>query len=184
MRKPIRIENIVASTKIEIDEPLDLRSIAFGIDNANYDPDRFSGIIYKTTNPKTTTLIFSSGKLVCTGAKNIGDVHKGLETLFNKLRELDIQINNKPEIIVQNVVASADLEKDLNLDRIAFSLGPENIEYEPEQFPGLVYRIEKPKSVLLMFGSGKIIVTGNNSEKNAQLVVDEIVEKLEEFGLY
>jgi transcription initiation factor TFIID TATA-box-binding protein len=62
--------------------------------------------------------------------------------------------------VVQNIVAVYDLNMQLNLTNIAMSLGLENVEYEPEQFPGLVYRIEEPKVVLLLFGSGKVVCTG------------------------
>jgi len=90
---------------------------------------------------------------------------------------------DNPEIIVQNIVASADLGAVLNLNAIAIGLGLENIEYEPEQFPGLVYRIAEPKVVMLLFGSGKLVVTGGKKPADADAAVDKIVEELDGLGL-
>jgi transcription initiation factor TFIID TATA-box-binding protein len=88
-----------------------------------------------------------------------------------------------PEITVQNIVASADLGTVLNLNAIAIGLGLENIEYEPEQFPGLVYRLAVPKVVMLLFGSGKLVVTGGKKPEDAHAAVDRIVEELDSLGL-
>jgi transcription initiation factor TFIID TATA-box-binding protein len=103
--------------------------------------------------------------------------------VFDKLRNLNIQVDENPEIVVQNIVTSADLGRKLNLNAIAIGLGLENIEYEPEQFPGLVYRLEDPDVVALLFGSGKLVITGGKRPEDAEHAVDEIVTRLEELGL-
>ena len=90
---------------------------------------------------------------------------------------------SEPEIHVQNIVASADLKTDLNLNAIALGLGLENIEYEPEQFPGLVYRIKTPKVVVLIFSSGKLVVTGGKSPEECEEGVKIVREQLENMGL-
>jgi transcription initiation factor TFIID TATA-box-binding protein len=69
------------------------------------------------------------------------------------------------------------------LNAIAIGLGLENIEYEPEQFPGLVYRISDPKVVVLLFGSGKLVVTGGRKPEDAANAVDQIVEELKNLSL-
>ncbi len=157
----INIENVVASTGIG--QELDLQSVAMDLEGADYDPEQFPGLVYRTQNPKSAALIFRSGKIVCTGAKSTDDVHESLRIVFDKLRELQIQVNEDPEIVVQNIVTSADLGRNLNLNAIAIGLGLENIEYEPEQFPGLVYRLDEPEVVALLFGSGKLVITGGKS---------------------
>jgi transcription initiation factor TFIID TATA-box-binding protein len=112
------------------------------LEGADYDPEQFPGLVYRTQDPKSAALIFRSGKIVCTGAQSTDAVHESLEIVFGKLRDLGIPLPDDPEITVQNIVSSADLGVDLNLNAIAIGLGLENIEYEPEQFPGLVYRLE------------------------------------------
>lgn len=177
----IEIENVVASTAIG--QELDLEKITLDIEGADYDPDQFPGLVYRTENPKTAALIFRSGKIVCTGAKSPEDVDKGLEIVFGKLRDLGIDIEDNPEVTVQNIVASANLGYDLNLNAIAIGLGLENIEYEPEQFPGLVYRLDDPEVVVLLFGSGKLVVTGGEKPDDADRAVDRIVSELKDLDL-
>ncbi len=180
-KKTIKIENVVASTGIG--RELDLDEVIRVLEGADYNKEKFPGVVYRTKNPKTAALIFGSGKMVCTGAKSIEDVSKSLSQVFEKLKKLDIEIKEMPEITIQNIVASADLGTVLNLNAIAIGLGLENIEYEPEQFPGLVYRLSEPKVVMLLFGSGKLVVTGGKKPEDAEAAVEKIVEELDGLGL-
>ena len=177
----INIENVVASTGIG--QELDLQSVAMDLEGADYDPEQFPGLVYRTQEPKSAALIFRSGKIVCTGAKSTDDVHESLHIVCGKLRELSIPVDDDPEITVQNIVTSADLGENLNLNAIAIGLGLENIEYEPEQFPGLVYRLDEPSVVALLFGSGKLVITGGKEPDDAREAVDVIVSRLDELGL-
>ena len=177
----INIENVVASTGIG--QELDLQSVAMDLEGADYDPEQFPGLVYRTQHPKSAALIFRSGKIVCTGAKSTDDVHESLQIVFNKLRELQIEVDDDPEIVVQNIVTSADLGRNLNLNAIAVGLGLENTEYEPEQFPGLVYRLDEPSVVALLFGSGKLVITGGKQPVDAEHAVDKITEQLSNLGL-
>jgi len=179
--KSIKIENVVASTAIGSE--IDLSEVAHVLEGADYDPEQFPGLVYRTKNPKAAALIFRSGKIVCTGAKSIEDVEKSLQIVFGKMMELGISVIGKPQIIVQNIVASADLKSELNLNAIAIGLGLENIEYEPEQFPGLVYRVEKPKIVVLIFGSGKLVVTGGKTLSDCEKGVEIVRRQIEGLGL-
>jgi transcription initiation factor TFIID TATA-box-binding protein len=180
-KETINIENVVASTGIG--QELDLQSVAMDLEGADYDPEQFPGLVYRTQNPKSAALIFRSGKIVCTGAKSTDAVHESLHIVFDKLRALEIPVEDDPEITVQNIVTSADLGVNLNLNAIAIGLGLENIEYEPEQFPGLVYRISDPNVVALLFGSGKLVITGGKDPSDAEKAVDNIVARLDELGL-
>ncbi len=180
-KKTIKIENVVASTAIGT--KLDLNEVIRVLDGADYNKERFPGVVYRTASPKTAALIFGSGKIVCTGAKSIEDVSVGLSKVFEKLKAMGIRITKKPEITIQNIVASADLGRVLNLNAIAIGLGLENIEYEPEQFPGLVYRLSNPKVVMLLFGSGKLVVTGGKKPEDAEAAVEKIVVELDGLGL-
>jgi transcription initiation factor TFIID TATA-box-binding protein len=180
-KKTITIQNVVASTAIG--QEIDLKSVTLALEGADYDPEQFPGLVYRTREPKTAALIFRSGKIVCTGAKSIEDVDRGLKKVFGKMNSVGIKVAGTPDITVQNIVASADLGSVLNLNAIAIGLGLENIEYEPEQFPGLVYRIDKPKVVVLLFGSGKLVVTGGKKPQDAEEAVERIVRELEGLAL-
>ncbi len=177
----ISIENVVASTAIG--QELDLQSVAMDLDGADYDPEQFPGLVYRTQSPKSAALIFRSGKIVCTGANSTAAVHESLDIVFDELRALQIPIDDDLEITVQNIVSSADLGVDLNLNAIAIGLGLENIEYEPEQFPGLVYRLDEPEVVALLFGSGKLVITGGKRREDAETAVEVISERLDDLGL-
>ena len=180
-KKTIKIENVVASTAIGT--TLDLVKITTKLEGADYNKARFPGVVYRTKDPKTAALIFGSGKIVCTGAKSIADVHNGLKKVFQELRDMDVEVMENPEIIVQNIVASADLGTVLNLNAIAIGLGQENIEYEPEQFPGLVYRLAIPKVIMLLFSSGKLVVTDGKKPEDTDAAVDKIIEELDSLRL-
>ena len=148
----ITVVNVVASASVGID--LDLQEISNQLDELEYDPDRFPGAICRVKEPKTAILFFRSGKIVCTGARSLENVRLVIDMMMKKLRDIDIMVDKSPEITVQNIVATTDLGTDLKLNVIAISLGLEKVEYEPEQFPGLVYLVESPKVVALLFSSG------------------------------
>lgn len=127
--------------------------------------------------------VLRSGKIVCTGANSVENVQTALQQVFDELRELGIQVADNPEIVVQNIVSSADLGRTLNLNAIAIGLGLENIEYEPEQFPGLVYRLDEPSVVALLFGSGKLVITGGKQLEDAERALSVIEDRLSDLGL-
>jgi len=176
-----KIENIVASAKVA--ESLDLPTLASQLRGAEYNKKRFPGLVLKIQEPEIAVLLFGSGKVVLTGAKSIDSLTKGLEILGARLRELDIDIVDDLSCKIQNIVTSADLGTPINLDRIAVGFNLDRIEYEPEQFPGLVYRLEEPKVVALLFGSGKVIITGGKQPEDAKKAVRKILADLEKLGL-
>ncbi|MFB6299300.1 MAG: TATA-box-binding protein [Halobacteriales archaeon] len=177
----ITIENVVASTGIG--QELDLESVAMDLTGSQFDPDQFPGLVYRMQDPKAAALIFRSGKIVCTGANSVDGVHEALAIVFDELRELGIDVADDPEITVQNIVSSADLNQSLNLNAIAIGLGLEDVEYEPEQFPGLVYRLDEPEVVVLLFGSGKLVITGGTEPADAEAALEAITTRLEELGM-
>jgi len=177
----IRIENVVASTSLGGE--LDLQAIALALDGAEYEPEQFPGLIYRLKEPKTATLLFRSGKVVCTGAKSLDQVKTAISKVAKQIEAAGIVIKGEPKIEVQNIVASSDLGAQINLNAIAISLGLEKVEYEPEQFPGLVYRIDVPKVVVLLFGSGKLVCTGARKPEDVVAAVDKITEELKAAGL-
>jgi transcription initiation factor TFIID TATA-box-binding protein len=161
---------------------LDLPTIAISLEGSEYEPERFPGLIYRLKEPKTATLLFHSGKVVCTGAKSLEQVKMAIEKVTKQLEKAGIHIKIEPKIEVQNIVASSDLGQSINLNAIAITLGLERVEYEPEQFPGLVYRLDVPKVVLLLFGSGKLVCTGARKPQDVEDAVDKITIELRAAG--
>jgi len=172
----IKIENVVASTSLGV--KLDLQAIALALGGAEYEPEQFPGLIYRLKEPKTATLLFRSGKLVCTGGKSLEDVRTAIETVGKQIEAAGIQIKKHPDIEVQNIVATSNLGMEIDLNAIARSLSLEKVEYEPEQFPGLVYRLDEPKVVLLLFGSGKLVCTGARKPSDVEQAVEKITQEL------
>jgi transcription initiation factor TFIID TATA-box-binding protein len=176
------VENIVASTSFA--DKLDLDVIAQSLEEAEYEPEQFPGLVYRLNEPKTATLLFRSGKANCTGAKNVEDVRKTIKIIADKLEKIGIKVYKNPEMVIQNIVATSDLEGELNLSEVAMGLGLENVEYEPEQFPGLVYRLKEPKVVMLLFGSGKIVCAGARKTEEVTLAVNRLSKELTSLGLF
>ena len=179
--KKIHIENVVATAAIGV--PLDLKAIAAKLEGAEYDRDRFPGLIYRLSEPKTAMLLFESGKIVCTGAKGVDQVHEAIHKVLNNLKKLKFDIGDNVDINIQNIVATYDLGKDLNLNKIALALGLERIEFEPEIFPGLVYRQDEPKVVMLLFGSGKVVCTGAKNVEDIKNAIDNLKAELRSGGI-
>ena len=179
----IKIENVVANAKIT--DKFDLPWLEAHLPKkSEYKKKRFPGLIYRVEKPKGVFLLFSTGKAVGTGFRTIDDVNAGAKQLTTDLKQLGIKVSGEPEFIVQNIVASADLHTEfIDLDSIAVSLGLENVEYEPEMFPGLVYRIAEPKSVLLIFGSGKVIITGCRNGRDCEKAMKVLKHELESIGI-
>ncbi len=133
-------------------------------------------------DPKAATLLFSSGKVVCTGAKSREQVKAAISKVIKQIEKAGIHIDGDPKIEVQNIVATFDLGQQVNLNAVAISLGLEKVEYEPEQFPGLVFRMDTPKVVLLLFGSGKVVCTGARKPQDVEEAVEKITIELRAAG--
>ncbi|MBU1940468.1 MAG: TATA-box-binding protein, partial [Candidatus Thermoplasmatota archaeon] len=164
-------------------EKLDLDMIAQALEGAEYEPEQFPGLVYRLDVPKTATLLFRSGKANCTGAKTIDDVRKTVDMIAEKLKMLAVDVYSNREIVIQNMVATADLGGELNLNEVAVAFGLDNVEYEPEQFPGLVYRVKEPRVVMLLFGSGKIVCTGGRTVEDVSIAVEQLFKTLSTMGL-
>ncbi|MCJ7505687.1 TATA-box-binding protein [Candidatus Bathyarchaeota archaeon] len=172
----INIQNVVATASLE--QSFDLLSIVRMIPGVEYRPERFPGLVYRLKKPKTATLIFSSGKMVCTGAKSERQSRKAVMKVLEDLKKSGIVITGKPDIKIQNIVASAGLGGTIDLEKTTYSL--EKTMYEPEQFPGLIYRMNDPKVVILLFTSGNLVITGAKKEEEVHLAVTVLKKRLEE----
>jgi transcription initiation factor TFIID TATA-box-binding protein len=171
----VKIENVVASATLN--QKIDLNAVVKGYPNVEYRPEQFPGLVFRLKRPKTATLIFNSGKMVCTGAKSEKEARRAVMRVINELKRSGIVIVGKPELKIQNIVASANLGGIIDLEKSAYTLG--KTMYEPEQFPGLIYRMDYPKVVILLFASGKLVCTGAKKEEDVYKAVENLQKKLE-----
>ena len=146
-----------------------------------YNPKLFPGAVFRLREPRTATLLFSTGKMVCTGAKSEELSIKAVNTVVQKLRKGKIKIKNKPIVTIQNIVSSINLGGKIHLEKAARTL-PRSM-YEPEQFPGLIHRMLDPKTVILIFASGKLVCVGAKLEEEIHRSVNQIHSLLEEKNL-
>ena len=175
----IEIVNVVASATI--DQKLDLNKIQEKFPDVEYHPDVFPGAVFRLRNPKTATLLFSTGKMVCTGSKSEEIAVKAVNTVVNKLRKEGIKIKKNAVVTVQNIVSSINLGGRVSIEKVARALS--RSMYEPEQFPGVIHRMIDPKVVILIFASGKLVCTGGKTEKDVYRSVNQLHSLLEEKGL-
>ena len=180
-RPKVKVENVVASTSLGVE--LDLEAIAAIVPDTEYEPEQFPGLILRLfeekVGVKAAVLVFRSGKMVCTGTRSPETILVAIKAAIKLLETVPkTKIPKKYDVTVQNIVASSDLRTELNLDRIAFTL--DNAEFEPEQFPGLVYRMSKPKVVFLLFRSGRIICTGAKHISDVHLAIKKLQTELKE----
>ncbi len=174
VKKELKIVNIVASSYLNHDIPL-IR-LAEKLPNTEYNPEQFPGLVMRIKEPKTSALIFGSGKIVCTGARSMAKLRESIKQIVKNIEKIGIKITIKPRVKVQNMVASGAIGMDLNLNKLAMEL--ENTEYEPEQFPGLVYKLAGTRATFLLFSNGKIVCTGTRSEANLKEALDKLIDNL------
>jgi len=172
----INIENVVACATLN--QKIDLNAVVKGYPGVEYRPKRFPGLVFRLKRPKTATLIFSTGKMVCTGAKSEKESRRAVMTVVKELKKGGIIIISKPDLKVVNIVASARLGGKIDLEKAVFTLG--KAMYEPEQFPGLIYRMDEPKVVILIFASGNLVCTGAKREQDVHDAVYKLQRILEE----
>lgn len=175
----VKVENVVSFTALGKD--ISLTELVSKIEDVEYEPEQFPGVVYRIQNPRAAALIFSSGKIVCTGARSIDMSKEAMHKVVDRIRATGVDLPTKFNIKVENIVASSKVDTKLNLEEIAFAL--ENAEYEPEQFPGLVYRIREPRVAFLLFSSGKIICTGAHTIDDVHSALVKLKDKLGEIGV-
>lgn len=171
-----KIQNIVATTSLE--KPVPLTKLARTLPNTEYNPETFPGLVLRIKEPKSAVLVFSSGNLVCTGTKSVAQVRQVIVEVIKQLKKINVHITIKPKIKVQNIVASGSIFLQLNLNYLALEM--ENTEYEPEQFPGLVYKLENPSATFLLFSNGKLVCTGTKNKAQLDLSMTRLLKNVKE----
>ncbi len=179
IEKEVKIENVVASATLK--HTLNLDVLARALPEGRYDPNHFPGIIYQTRRPRSTALIFNSGKIICAGLKSERQAKRILRKIVDELHMRGVVIVGEPEIKVQNVVASGDLRGSIDLEDAAYILP--KIVYDPEQFPGLIYRMKDPTLTFLVFAKGKVVCAGAKSEEDVHQAFSKLELQLKENDL-
>ena len=172
----LQVQNIVATASLG--KPVSLTKLSRSNSNTEYNPEQFPGLVLRVKQPRSAVLVFSSGNLVCTGTKSIQQVKEVIDQVIKQLAKIGVKITDKPKITVQNIVASGSIDVDLNLNIFALEL--ENTEYEPEQFPGLVYKLEDPTATFLLFSNGKLVCTGTKNRKQLEESMRQLNKNVKE----
>ena len=181
MEPKVYVQNVVASARLK--HEIDLDAIVKAFPNVEYTPEVFPGLVFKLKRPKSSILIFRNGKMVCTGAKSERDALRAVRKAVKELRKAGIVISGKPEITITNIVATIDLgEVGIDIEKAAYEFR-EGYMYEPDQFPGAVYRMQEPKVTFLIFSSGKLVCSGAKTEEDVYKAVKKIRNILEEKNL-
>ncbi len=175
---PVHIEDVTAVAKLRTDIPVDK---LFAEEEAkSYETESFPGAVYRVKEPKAVALIFSSGRVVCTGAKSVRDADEAMRKVLDRLRGLGVAVPKKVEVEIDKIVAAFRMKE--GVDLAAVSKGLEGSRYEPERFPGIIYSTEEPRMDFIILSSGRIICTGARSIKDIQSSVKALKAKLEGAG--
>ncbi len=172
----LEIVNLVASLDLNIKINLILLMGKNPIANIQYEPSQFPAAVVRLKKPKTSYLIFGNGKLICTGAKTLEQIKESFSKLKGIIEKTGVRVKGVPEIIITNMVVTKNMKKRLDLNRLAMNL--KNVEFEPEQFPALIYKIQKPKASFLIFSNGQIICTGTKELEIAEEAMEKLKDKL------
>ncbi len=171
-----KVQNIVATASLG--KPVPLTKLARTQPNTEYNPETFPGLVLRIKEPKSAVLVFSSGNLVCTGTKSTTQVRQVIDAVIKQLKKISVNITAKPKITVQNIVASGTINLKLNLNFLALEM--ENTEYEPEQFPGLVYKLIEPTATFLLFSNGKLVCTGTKNKQQLEDSMEQLLRNVKQ----
>ena len=174
------IENVVATATVQIEKKIELNQIARKLNGVEYNPGRFPGLIMRIEKPRATILVFSTGKMVITGLRDGSEALKVVEKVIKNIKKTGIKVMN-PEINIVNIVASGDLHTNIDLNMAAIVL--ENTMYEPEVFPGIIYRMQEPKAVFLIFSTGRIVCTGARQKEIVKEAIFKLSNQVRELDL-
>jgi len=178
----VQIVNVVASGSLE--HGIDLRAVNKIFPETEYDPKKFPGLVFRLKKPKTSSLLFSSGKIICTGGRSEKQAASAIRKVIRMLKKQGIVIKGNLTIKIQNIVASLDLGGSISLLDLYMESGRGGgAMYEPDQFPGLIYRMKEPSVVLLLFSTGKAVCTGAKNEEDVYHATEKISQILEKHNV-
>jgi len=167
-----KIVNLVASSSLN--STLDLYNLAAAIPDIEYEPEQFPGAIFKIKEPKVSLLLFKNGKIIISGAASEDDIKAGIKKATKLIHEIqpEVKVKRILKYDIVNLVATSSINKSVDLFQVAITL--DDIEYEPEQFPGAIIRLYNPKMTLLLFKNGKLICAGAKSEADIKKSIAKV----------
>jgi len=172
---PFQLQNVVATFNIGIDR-VDLRDLALTRPFIEYNPHKFAAATMRISEPRTTALAFASGNMVCTGAKNEALSRLASRKYVRLLQKHGVPVSFR-DFKIQNIVAATNVQRTIKLNELAQAYGP-YVSYEPDLFPGLVFRTTAPKLVFLIFRSGKIVITGAKKREQIASTYDKLYQNV------
>ncbi|XP_017775325.1 PREDICTED: TATA-box-binding protein [Nicrophorus vespilloides] len=173
----LNINNCVAT--IDVGCELNLMTINFRTRNSEYNPARFNAVIMRIRDPRCTALIFRTGKIVCTGSRTEADSFLACKKFARILQKLNFKVKFT-NFKIHNLLATCDLRFPIKLENL-HQLHGQFCSYEPELFPGLIYRIVKPRLVIVIFVNGKLCFTGAKSRNDIKEALENIYPILKSF---
>ena len=172
---PFVLQNVVATFNIGLDR-INLRNLALERPFIEYNPYKFAAATMRILNPRTTALAFASGNMVCTGAKTEALSRLASRKYVRLLQKHDVPVSFR-DFKIQNIVAASNVGRTIKLNELAEMYGP-YVSYEPDLFPGLVFRTTAPKLVFLIFRSGKVVITGAKKREQIDQTFDKLYQNV------
>jgi len=178
----VTIVNIVASGSLPLELDLERLSFDIGESLAKYDPEKHPGMYLRFDEDAPLITVYRTGKYIITGAESEEESEAFRDEFLALLSEMGVIAEPDDEwFSIQNYVCTGEMGRTQNLNALAIGLGLENTEYEPEQFPGLIYRPEHRECTLLIFATGKVVITGARDIQAAEDTFEELRQQLNEF---
>jgi transcription initiation factor TFIID TATA-box-binding protein len=174
----LTLQNVTITVNMQV--KLDLKKIVLSARNAEYNPKRFAACVMRMRDPKCTSLVFGSGKMIVTGSRSVEDARQGARKFLRIIHKIGFAGAKLKELTVQNMVATCDIGFPIRLEGLNYN-HTQFSSYEPELFPGLIYRLQVPKVVLLIFVSGKLVLTGAKSVEDLQRAFEKMYPVLCEY---
>ena len=176
----VNIENVVATSSLH--HTVNIKKILEQFPDSKYSPDKFPGAVVRMSKPRSVILVFKSGSIVSTGTNSEESAHEAISRFAMKIKNVEkLQDLKTDDIKIENVVASCNLGRKIHLEQAARTL-PRSM-YEPEQFPAVIHRLYYPKTVALIFASGRIVCVGGKSSQEVKNSINTIRMELEEHDL-
>jgi len=174
----IRIQNMSCTANLGV--RLDLKRISLKCRNTEFNPRRFAAVIMRLREPRATALIFASGKMCVTGTKSTHNATLATKRFAYIIERVGFKPEEHLNFKVQNIVGTTDVGFPLRLEGLVYAHSM-YASFEPELFPGLIYRMIKPRVVFLIFVSGKLVITGARTEDDLKQAFTKLYPVLLDF---
>lgn len=165
----VQIQNIVGTGSLNVEIDVATLSEDIEAEEVTYNPDNYHGLYVRLVNGGPLITLYRTGKYIVTGADSEEELYNTKNGFLSLLAETGVISEAADDSFnVNNIVCTDDLGYSVDLTQVVVALGLERTEYEPEQFPGVVYRPDGHPCVILLFGSGKMVITGAPTLKDAE----------------